>query len=104
MTAIDCGNNCCYDGCVFEWDEEKRRHNIEKHGVDFYDAILIFENPVIEAEDTRNEYREMRIQALGHVDDDYFIVVYTWRDTRRRIISAWKVDNNGKRRYQNLLS
>src|SRR6266446_8748789 len=37
----------------------------DKHGVDFYDAILIFENPVIEAEDTRNAYREMRIQALG---------------------------------------
>ena len=89
---------------MFEWDEEKRRHNIEKHGVDFYDAILIFENPVIEAEDTRREYRETRIQALGYVDDDYFIVVYTWRGTRRRIISAWKVDDNGKRRYQNIFS
>jgi uncharacterized protein len=89
---------------MFEWDEEKQRHNIEKHGVDFYDAILIFANLVIEANDTRREYRETRIQALGHVDDEFFIVVYTWRGTRRRIISAWKVDDNGKRRYQNLLS
>ena len=60
--------------------------------------------PVIEAKDTRKEYRETRLQALGHVDNDYFIVVYTWRGTRRRIISAWKVDDNGKRRYQKLLS
>jgi uncharacterized protein len=89
---------------MFEWDEEKRRHNIEKHGVDFLDAILIFENPVIEAEDSRKEYEEIRIQALGHADNEYFIVVYTWRGPRRRIISAWKVDDNGKRRYQNLLS
>ena len=89
---------------MFEWDEEKRRHNIEKHGVDFLDAILIFENPVIEAEDSRREYEETRIQALGHVDREYFLVVYTWRGSRRRIISAWKVDDNGKRRYQERLS
>jgi uncharacterized protein len=89
---------------MFEWDEEKRRHNIEQHGVDFYDTILIFENLVIEAEGTRREYRETHIQALGYVDDDYFIVVYTWRGTQRRIISGWKVDDNGKCRYQNLLS
>lgn len=89
---------------MFEWDEEKRRHNIEKHGVDFLDAILIFENPVIEAEDIRREYEETRIQALGYVDHEYFLVIYTWRGARRRIISAWKVDDNGKRRYQERLS
>ncbi len=87
-----------------EWDEEKRRKNLEDHGVDFQDAALIFLNPVIEAEDTRSDYGEPRFRALGHVDDDYFMVAYTWRGQVRRIISAWKVDENGKRRYQAILS
>jgi uncharacterized protein len=87
-----------------EWDEEKRRGNIKDHGVDFKDAALIFENPVIEAEDIRIEYGETRYRALGHVDGDYFMVAYTWRGRSRRIISAWKVDDDGKRRYQTILA
>ncbi|MBR6900719.1 MAG: BrnT family toxin [Synergistaceae bacterium] len=27
----------------FEWDENKRQINIEKHGIDFADAVKIFE-------------------------------------------------------------
>ncbi len=87
----------------FEWDEDKRRQNLAEHGVDFRDAALIFERPVIEAEDTRSDYGEVRIRALGQVDEDFFLVAYTWRGDRRRIISAWKVDDDGKKRYQALL-
>jgi uncharacterized DUF497 family protein len=87
-----------------EWDEAKRRSNLEEHGVDFRDAALIFENPVLEAEDTRLEYGEIRYRALGHADGDYFMVAFTWRGSNRRIISAWKVDDDGKRRYQAILA
>jgi uncharacterized DUF497 family protein len=87
-----------------EWDEGKRRSNLSEHGVDFADAALIFRNPVLEAEDRRAEYGERRLRALGHVSDDYFLVVFTWRGPNRRIISAWKVDENGKGRYQAILA
>ena len=88
-----------------EWDENKRLENIKERGVDFMDAALIFENEIIiEAIDTRDDYGEDRIQALGHVDNEYFMVVYTWRMECRRIISAWKVNEDGKRRYQKVLS
>lgn len=40
------------------------------------------------------------MRALGHVGDDYFVVVYTWREGNRKIISAWKVDEDGRKRYQ----
>ena len=89
---------------TFEWDEEKRRRNLDEHGVDFRDAALIFENAVVEAEDRRSDYGEIRVRALGHVDDDYYLVVYTWRGDNRRIISAWKVGEDGKKRYQALLA
>ncbi len=89
---------------MFEWDEQKRRQNIEKHGIDFIDAALIFENPVIEDADNRADYGETRYTALGHVDDEYYTVIYTWRGKARRLITAWKVGENGKRRYQAILS
>ena len=84
----------------FEWDERQRRRNLREHGIDFLDAALIFQNPVLEADDDRGDYGERRIRALGHVDDDFFLVVYTWRNSRRRIISAWKVGRDGQRRYR----
>ena len=74
----------------FEWDEEKRRLNLAEHGVDFRDAALIF--------------GESRSRPLGHVDDDYYLVAYAWRGENRRIISAWKVGEDGKKRYQALLA
>jgi hypothetical protein len=88
----------------FEWDEDKRRRNLEDHGVDFRLAALVFIAPVVEAEDKRDDYGEARYRALGRVGDEYFVVAYTWRGTNRRIISAWKVDENGKRRYKAVLA
>ena len=32
----------------FEWDEAKRRSNLAAHGIDFEDAIAIWEGPVLE--------------------------------------------------------
>jgi hypothetical protein len=88
----------------FEWDEDKRKRNIAERGVDFRRAAQIFRNPVLETEDTREDYGEQRFRALGHVDEEYYLVAYTWRGNRRRIISAWKVGEDGKRRYQEILA
>jgi uncharacterized DUF497 family protein len=72
--------------------------------VDFLGAALIFEGVFLEAEDKRNDYGEPRFRALGRVGDDYFMVAYTWRGGTRRIISAWRVDDEGKRRYEAILA
>ena len=85
---------------MFEWDENKRIRNIKKHGVDFILAAGVFSNPVLEVIDERNDYGEVRIRALGVIKGHYLTVVYTWRGNTRRIISAWKVGQNGKRKYQ----
>jgi uncharacterized DUF497 family protein len=49
----------------FEWDEEKRITNIKERGIDFRDAALIFEGPVITKEDMRENYGEQRFRSLG---------------------------------------
>lgn len=68
------------------------------------DAALIFLNPVIEAEDTRAEYGEQRFRALGQIEGAFFMVAYMWRGQNRRLISAWKVDDAGQRRYAAILA
>jgi len=90
----------------FEWDEGKRQQNLAEHAVDFADAALIFEaeGEVLEAVDNREDYGEVRYRALGRVDEDYFMLVYTWRGRNRRIISAWRVNEHGRRRYQAILA
>jgi uncharacterized protein len=72
--------------------------------VDFADAALIFEDTVLEDRDERGDYGEVRYRALGHVGGEYYLVAYTWRGANRRIISAWKVGEDGRRRYQAILS
>jgi uncharacterized DUF497 family protein len=44
----------------FEWDDAKNQKNISKHGVDFQDTQIIFENPVVIRRDARREYGEER--------------------------------------------
>ncbi len=53
----------------FAWDPAKNEANLEKHGVDFEDAIRIFEGPTLEQEDARRDYGERRVQALGRSGD-----------------------------------
>jgi uncharacterized DUF497 family protein len=87
-----------------EWDEEKRVSTIEERGVDFRDAALIFEGAIITKEDERENYGEQRFIALGQVDNEYYVVAYTWRGSTCRIISAWRVDDDGRKRYEEILS
>jgi uncharacterized DUF497 family protein len=68
------------------------------------DAALIFEGIVLDAADNRKDYGEPRFRALGRVGDEYFMVAYTWRGEVRRVISAWRVDDDGKRRYEAILT
>jgi len=44
----------------FEWDDEKNKSNILKHGFDFADASEIVEAPLLAARDDRQDYGEDR--------------------------------------------
>lgn len=75
----------------FEWDENKNKKNIEKHGIDFNDALTIFDDDDrLEAVDIRNNYGEERLQVIGESKPGLLMVAYTWRNnsTSRRLISA----------------
>lgn len=85
---------------LFEWDDEKEKINIKKHGIDFEIASLVF------LDDNRKEYydeehsslEEDRFITIGKVKDVLF-VVYTDINDITRIISARLADSDEKRDY-----
>lgn len=77
---------------LYEWDIEKAAQNLAKHGVPF-EAVEKFDwSTAIEAEDTRYDYDETRMQALGMIDERYHVLVYAWREDRVRVISLRKAN------------
>jgi uncharacterized protein len=85
---------------LFEWDATKNAANIAKHGIDFEDAIRIFDGPVLQQADARRDYGEARIIAVGVVDDRELVVVYTMRGAYQRIISARRAHSRERKAYR----
>lgn len=51
----------------FEWDEEKAKANLRKHGVDFGVTERFEFNTALEQLDDRHDYEEERIVAIGFI-------------------------------------
>jgi uncharacterized protein len=83
----------------FEWDENKRRENIRKHGIDFVDLPPLFDGVIITIEDRRHDYGETRYITLGLLKHHVIVVVHTDREGNIRIISARKATKNESKRY-----
>ena len=65
----------------FEWDENKRQETLLKPGIDFIDAVLIWDDPFRQERiDTRSEYGEVRYQSIGKGPLGILFVVYTIRE------------------------
>jgi uncharacterized DUF497 family protein len=92
----------------FNWHEAKRQSNIEKHDLDFLDAIQVFEGEHFVEDRTREEDGEERKAAIGPLPEEdvpgywsgnLIVVVFTWRSGTIRIISARRVSTDERRRY-----
>ena len=84
----------------FEWDEDKAKQNVAKHGVSFLTAGEIFANEIIERIDDREDYGELRFIALGRVETEIYRVAYTWRSEKViRIIPAQKASRYERETY-----
>ena len=83
----------------FSWDPRKNRTNIAKHHISFSRAAKIFDGPRLEKEDTRRDYGEKRMLALGRSDGRILRVVYTRRNACIHIISARKANTHEREEY-----
>ena len=97
----------CIHSCIpslavdFEWDEEKARRNLEKHGIDFADAVTVMDDTMAltmpdPASDEEERFMTLGVDALERL----LVVGYTWRGDRIRLISARKATRRERRQYE----
>ena len=81
------------ENLFFEWDEEKCRRNILEHGIDFVEAVTVFDDPKMSiVPDVRKDYGEERFNAYGMSNGRCMRVCFTIRGKNIiRVISMFKV-------------
>ncbi len=89
---------------TFDWDPAKGDRNLAQRGYDFEFATQVFVGTYVEFDDTRRDYGERRVVALGLADAIPLTVVFTDRVASdgavvRRVISARLSQRKERRRY-----
>jgi uncharacterized DUF497 family protein len=85
---------------VFEFDPDKDRANIAKHGVSLVLGAVVLENLAGEIVDDRRDYGELRFNAFGIVAGRLFVCTYTKRDEVVRIISVRRASRKERKLWQ----
>lgn len=81
------------------FDDEKRRSNLAKHGLDLADADRIFAGIHIDQLDDRHDYGEDRYVTAGLLGPDVVICVWADWDDFRRIISLRRATNDEQKAF-----
>ena len=83
----------------YEWDKYKARSNYRKHGIDFADAVSVFndDDAILILDDHPDEERfaTLGMDSFARI----LVVVHTWFDTHIRIISARKATRPEQQQY-----
>jgi uncharacterized protein len=87
----------------FEWDDNKAKSNLKKHGVSFEEAATIFNDPEIATiPDPDHSEDEERFVSLGiSLIQRLLLVVHAERNERIRLISARKATETERKTYEN---
>jgi len=87
----------------YEWDERKRVANLDKHGLDFVDADLVFEAALkVTVEVTRGEDKEARFADFAEVAGAVLKFVYTLRGGAVRCISLRPASKRERRAFDEI--
>jgi uncharacterized protein len=85
----------------YEWDSNKAQSNIQKHGIDFADAVSVFADDfattVVDEHPDEQRFVTVGMDALGRI----IVVVYTWlADSCIRLISARQATIRERLQYE----
>ena len=85
----------------YQWDSVKAKSNSKKHGIDFADAVGVFEDEwslTIKEQIVGDEHRlaTIGVDFLGRI----IVVVYTYRGDDIRLISARPATNAERKLYE----
>ena len=85
----------------FEWDAGKASANLKKHRVDFADAATSVEDTLaLTTRDESSEGEERWVTLGMSATGDLLVVVWTWRATVVRLISARAASPHERRQYE----
>ena len=87
---------------TFEWDPEKEKTNIQKHGVSFHEAATVLGDPLSWTfPDPDHSFDEDRFLTFGTSSGSRSLIVsHTDRGEKIRIISARKMTRLERRFYE----
>jgi uncharacterized protein len=93
---------CAYNMSVdYQWDRSKAGENLKKHGVDFADAVGVFEDAMALTIEDPVTSEEPRWLTLGtDFGGRLLVVVYTYRGEAVRVISARKATKKEREYYE----
>ena len=80
------------------YDPVKRERTLEDRGLDFEDAVLVFEGLTVEVEDTRQDYGERRVICYGLLVGRLVVIGYTPRGSARHVFSMRKANDREQTR------
>ncbi|CAG9173011.1 hypothetical protein LMG23992_02393 [Cupriavidus laharis] len=84
---------------LIEFDPDKDRANLVKHGVSLATAGDFEMDTAIMRRDARYEYGEARIVAIGLIGDRVHVLVFTMRGETVRVISLRKANRREVFKY-----
>jgi uncharacterized DUF497 family protein len=85
----------------FEWDENKNRQNIRKHGFNLADAEEMFGGVLLFSPDVRKDSGESRWVGIGTIRGRTAVVVFAERGPETiRVISLRKATRRERKQYE----
>ncbi len=87
---------------IFEWDPQKAKSNLKKHGVSFEEASTAFQDILsLTIDDPLHSIDEERVVLIGMSNKNrLLVVVHTERGDNIRIISARKATKEERESYE----
>jgi uncharacterized protein len=88
----------------FDWDENNREKNWEKHGVLASECEEVFFNlPLLLQSDPSHSQKEPRYYVLGHtIADRRLFIAFTVRQNKIRVISARDMSRKERSIYEQI--
>jgi uncharacterized DUF497 family protein len=80
------------------YDPAKRAKTLTQRGLDFEDAVWVFEDTTVEVDDERKDYGERRVICYGLLDGRLVVIGYSPRGEVRHIFSMRKANDREQTR------
>ena len=84
----------------YQWDKNKATSNLQKHGIEFADAVSVFLDSLA-ITIPENRFDEERFVTIGmDAFGSILVIVFIWRSEDIRLISARLAERRERKQYE----